>query len=295
MIDCYNELAPNFKASILHRDTSSARMRWSRNTAWSAANIFHGELSPGAAVPHAPRRPATADYRTPLPGLYYGSSATHAGGRGCAASPAGRRPGAAITDQKSAKRVAQVRKLTRPLLIRFFFRNEAHERRRGPPRRCLVFRATGVADRPALTAMLEARTVGPGRGQPAAGQPGRADGQRGSPRGPSGPEVYLVNPAARNASPGAPCHASLADLPGPVDLVLLAVPDAAVEEQLALAARRGDRSAVLFGSAHELPGQPPGQAQPPGPGTADTARPGWPPTARAGGHGGPAARAAWGS
>ena len=67
-----------------------------------------------------------------------------------------------------------------------------------------------------------------------------------------------------------------------MDLVLLAVPDTAVEEQLALAARRGDRSAVLFGSAHELPaeqpghprgeppGQPPGQprgdslAQPPG-------------------------------
>ena len=31
-----------------------------------------------------------------------------------------------------------------------------------------------------------------------------------------------------------------------------------MEEQLALAARRGDRSAVLFGSAHEVPAQPPG-------------------------------------
>ena len=51
-----------------------------------------------------------------------------------------------------------------------------------------------------------------------------------------------------------------------MDLVLLAVPDPAVEEQLALAAHRGDRSAVLFGSAHELPGQPAGQppGQPPG-------------------------------
>ena len=39
-----------------------------------------------------------------------------------------------------------------------------------------------------------------------------------------------------------------------------------MEEQLALAAHRGDRSAVLFGSAHELPGQPAGQppGQPPG-------------------------------
>ena len=50
-----------------------------------------------------------------------------------------------------------------------------------------------------------------------------------------------------------------------MDLVLLAVPDTAVEAQLSLAARRGDRSAVLFGSAHELPAEPPGQppAQPP--------------------------------
>ncbi len=40
--------------------------------------------------------------------------------------------------------------------------------------------------------------------------------------------------------------------------MLLGVPDAAVEAQLALAAERGDRSAVIFGSAHDLPGQPPG-------------------------------------
>ena len=39
-----------------------------------------------------------------------------------------------------------------------------------------------------------------------------------------------------------------------MSLLLLAVPDTALEEQLALAARRGDRSAVIFGSAHELPG-----------------------------------------
>jgi acyl-CoA synthetase (NDP forming) len=74
-------------------------------------------------------------------------------------------------------------------------------------------------------------------------------------RSPARPEVFLVNPRHERVA-GRPCHASLADLPGPVDLVLLAVPDPAVEEQLALAARRGDRSAVLFGSAHELPGEP---------------------------------------
>jgi acyl-CoA synthetase (NDP forming) len=78
--------------------------------------------------------------------------------------------------------------------------------------------------------------------------------------------VHLVNPRHERVA-GRPCHASLADLPAPADLVLLAVPDAALEEQLALAAGRGDRSAVLFGSAHELPGQQldPHPGQPPGP------------------------------
>ncbi len=52
--------------------------------------------------------------------------------------------------------------------------------------------------------------------------------------------VHLVNPRYRQIA-GRPCHGSLADLPGPVDLVLLAVPDRALEEQLALAAQRGDR------------------------------------------------------
>lgn len=118
--------------------------------------------------------------------------------------------------------------------------------------------------RPALAAMLEARTVALVGASP---RPGSLGGRMVSEvtRSPSRPRVYLVNPRHERVA-GHPCHASLADLPGPVDLVLLAVPDTAVEEQLALAARRGDRSAVLFGSAHELPGQspggPPGQTQP---------------------------------
>ena len=37
---------------------------------------------------------------------------------------------------------------------------------------------------------------------------------------------------------GRPCYPSLADLPEPVDLALLGVPDAALEEQLTLAAAR---------------------------------------------------------
>ena len=117
---------------------------------------------------------------------------------------------------------------------------------------------TGVADRPALTAMLEARTVALVGASPRPGSLGeRMVGE--VTKSPAQPEVYLVNPRHERIA-GRPCHASLADLPGPVDLVLMAVPDAAVEEQLALAARRGDRSAVLFGSAHDLPGPHPDRA-----------------------------------
>jgi acyl-CoA synthetase (NDP forming) len=69
-------------------------------------------------------------------------------------------------------------------------------------------------------------------------------------RSPSRPGVYLVNPRHAQIG-GQPCVPSLADLPGPVDLVLLAVPDAALEDQLTLAAARGGRAAVIFGNAHE--------------------------------------------
>jgi acetate---CoA ligase (ADP-forming) len=127
------------------------------------------------------------------------------------------------------------------------------------------FPGTGAAGRrppgrPALAAMLEARTVALVGASPRPGSLGERMISEVT-RSPSRPQVYLVNPRHERIA-GLPCHASLADLPGPVDLVLLAVPDTAVEEQLSLAARRGDRSAVLFGSAHELPAQSPGQ--PPG-------------------------------
>ena len=69
-------------------------------------------------------------------------------------------------------------------------------------------------------------------------------------RSPSRPDLHLVNPryAADGIGPR-PCAASLEDIDGPVDLVLLAVGDHALEEQLRLAAARGDRSAVIFGNA----------------------------------------------
>jgi acyl-CoA synthetase (NDP forming) len=104
--------------------------------------------------------------------------------------------------------------------------------------------------RPALLAMLEARSVAL---VGASSRPGSL-GERmlaEVSRSPARPRVYPVNPRYREIA-GRPCHPSLADLPEAVDLVLLGVPDAALAEQLSLAARRGDRSAVIFGGAYEV-------------------------------------------
>ncbi len=60
-------------------------------------------------------------------------------------------------------------------------------------------------------------------------------------------DLHLVNPRYDTLE-GRTCVPSLEAIDGPVDLVLLGVPDRAVEEQLSLAARRGDRSAVIYGS-----------------------------------------------
>ncbi len=60
-------------------------------------------------------------------------------------------------------------------------------------------------------------------------------------------DVHLVNPRHGTVH-GLPCVPTLEEIDGPVDLVLMGVPDAVVEAQLAAAARRGDRSAVLYGS-----------------------------------------------
>src|SRR5579859_2079341 len=67
-------------------------------------------------------------------------------------------------------------------------------------------------------------------------------------RSPSRPRTYLVNPRYAEID-GTPCLPSLAELPEPVDLAVLAVPDAALADQLVLAARSQARSAVIFGNA----------------------------------------------
>jgi acetate---CoA ligase (ADP-forming) len=108
--------------------------------------------------------------------------------------------------------------------------------------------------RPRLAPMLEARSIALVGASPRPGTFGQRMVEEVT-RSPSRPEVHLVNPRYAEIA-GRRCVPSLAELDGPVDLVLLAVPDAALEPQLTLAARRGDRSAVIFGNAYEEPPEP---------------------------------------
>ena len=62
--------------------------------------------------------------------------------------------------------------------------------------------------------------------------------------------VHLVNPRYREVA-GLPCLPSLADVAGPVDLAVLAVPNAALEVQLQAAAAHGVPAAVIFASCVE--------------------------------------------
>ena len=77
-------------------------------------------------------------------------------------------------------------------------------------------------------------------------------------KSPSSPVTYLVNPRYATIGHGQ-SYPGLAALPGPVDLALLAVPDAALEEQVKVCADATARSVVIFGSALD-PGDSPGSA-----------------------------------
>jgi acyl-CoA synthetase (NDP forming) len=116
----------------------------------------------------------------------------------------------------------------------------------------------GGTYRPALLAMLEARSVALVGASSRTGSLGERMVAEVS-RSPASPRIHFVNPRYQRID-GRPCHPSLADLPEAVDLVMLGVPDSALAEQLALAARRGDRSAVIFGGAYEIPEVAPGTA-----------------------------------
>ena len=99
----------------------------------------------------------------------------------------------------------------------------------------------------AVTAMLEARSVAL---VGASARPGSLGARmiEEVTRSPSRPRTYLVNPRYADIG-GVPCLPSLAEVPEPVDLALLAVPDTVLETQLAAAAENRARSAVIFGSA----------------------------------------------
>ena len=74
----YDELAPGFADSVLHRQVIGP---FEMEHEWGliGGNIFHGELS-AEQLFHMRPAPGYADYRTPIRGLYQCSSATHAGG-----------------------------------------------------------------------------------------------------------------------------------------------------------------------------------------------------------------------
>jgi phytoene dehydrogenase-like protein len=99
MVDCYNELAPNFKGSILHRDVVGPH-EMEQDYGLVGGNIFHGELSLEQLF-HMRPAPGYADYRTPIKGLYNASSATHGGGGVCGI-PGWQAAKAAIKDTKAA-------------------------------------------------------------------------------------------------------------------------------------------------------------------------------------------------
>jgi phytoene dehydrogenase-like protein len=100
VIDTYNEVAPNFKAAILHRDVVGP-YDMEHDYGLIGGNIFHGELSLEQLF-HLRPAPGYADYRTPIRGLYYASSATHAGGGVCGI-PGMQAAKAAISDRRKSR------------------------------------------------------------------------------------------------------------------------------------------------------------------------------------------------
>jgi phytoene dehydrogenase-like protein len=77
----YDEMAPGFADSVLHRQVIGP---YEMEQEWGlvGGNIFHGELS-AEQLFHMRPAPGYADYRTPIRGLYQCSSATHGGGGVC--------------------------------------------------------------------------------------------------------------------------------------------------------------------------------------------------------------------
>jgi acetate---CoA ligase (ADP-forming) len=103
-----------------------------------------------------------------------------------------------------------------------------------------------------LAVMLEARSVALVGASPRPGSLG-ARMIAEVAKSPAAPRTYLVNPRYEKIGTER-VYPGLADLPEPPELALLAVPDAALAEQMAAAAEAGVRSAVIFGSAFDPQG-----------------------------------------
>jgi acyl-CoA synthetase (NDP forming) len=104
-------------------------------------------------------------------------------------------------------------------------------------------------ERSPLAAMLEARSVAVVGASARPGSFGRQLLSR-LLRGGFQGAVHPVNPRYREVL-GLACHRSLAEVPGPVDLAVLAVPNVALEGQLAAAAAAGVPAAVIFASCRD--------------------------------------------
>ncbi len=78
IFDAYDELAPNFKSSIIDYQVIGP-YDMEQDLGLIGGNIFHGELSADQLF-HMRPAPGYADFRTPLKGLYHGSCAVHGGG-----------------------------------------------------------------------------------------------------------------------------------------------------------------------------------------------------------------------
>ena len=101
LIDLYDAVAPGFRDSIVARDIVGPH-QMETEYGLIGGNIFHGELSLEQLF-HLRPAPGYADYRTPLRGLYFASSATHAGGGVCGI-PGMQAARAAIKDAKAGRR-----------------------------------------------------------------------------------------------------------------------------------------------------------------------------------------------
>ena len=100
-----------------------------------------------------------------------------------------------------------------------------------------------------LAVMLEARSVALVGASPRPGSLG-ARMIAEVAKSPAAPRTYLVNPRYEKIGTER-VYPGLADLPEPPELALLAVPDAALGEQMGAAAEAGARSVVIFGSAFD--------------------------------------------